>query len=79
MSTAYGSFPLHYAAASGEIRIIQNLLDHAQKLGRAIRNEVQMRDCEGQTPLHIAIQNRYVKVNPFMHYWKFIACIINFK
>ncbi|RDD43877.1 Transient receptor potential cation channel subfamily A member 1 [Trichoplax sp. H2] len=57
MSSADGSFALHYAAASGNITVIQSLLSQARKLGRNVENEVQMRDCEGQTPLHRAIQN----------------------
>ncbi|KAH9651772.1 ANK REP REGION domain-containing protein [Citrus sinensis] len=47
--------PLHYAAASGNVQMVQRLLEASKQLA-------YKRDCNGATPLHLAAENGELKV-----------------
>lgn len=47
--------PLHYAAASGSVKMAQRLLEESKQLAYE-------RDCNGETPLHLAAENGKLKV-----------------
>ena len=58
-----GSLPIHFAAAKGSSEIILLLLDTAASRGYIYKDHLAMKDGEGKTVLHRAVQGGHLQVN----------------